>query len=716
MHSVRVSLLRSLAALAVLFAACAGPAGASGEGASLDDPLLDQAAPGFLLPTVAGAIEVASDTLFEAYGATLVAFWTTHCAECTKRMETCQELYEWGEPQGINIVGINFDDHRTAKMRGIVERAAPDIVNLYDPGGRVSAIYGAGAHSFGAYIVDTWGTVRAVYYEIMPDGLAALRPDLLTILNEAFADDGYDEPQASDPTPIATKLLADHKPSKITLAGRGRTRWMSIGTTGEGAKGSDGKALQPGTFLHHRIELELGYDITTNLMAGGLLRISNEGPMVLRTGPDYLSSETGAFFVRHDAEGSLPLLGRVSSRLIGGYYRVELTPFTLMRWDLEDTPISGGQRSQGCGVCGGDAGMAGFMRPESLEKLGPELAFEGARWDLTLFDRFDLLALYARPQRPNPTTSSDCGVVPHEDTHYHQDLYAVRLGSHFPLAWTPDLFEVGATGLIVDEDAENAPCATMDMWAPPFQNMLLSGDAVLPLPNRMEIKGEVTASHSASDKNDARCAGEACYLDGMAYKLAGSQEIRITSGALTGFMAKVQAAYLHIDADFLSPYGSLSAEPNRQGFRVGCRADWRRVGLGGFYKRQAPLEENPGPSYVESDQEVITASIWMDATVWKGAVLMVGGVFEDRDIFESDAAINPTEDEIRMLGPHQYDTLILSLTQEIGPKCTLMVEAEWKDGIWKIGELNTRGNCTWAELGSEEYNSTVIRLLMDVEF
>lgn len=712
MRCVSLPLGKCLAVLVALGAASSVVAGASGGGAALDDPLLDQPAPGFLLPTVAGQTEVASDTLFEAYGATLLAFWTTHCQECTKRMETCNDLYAWGEPQGINVVGINFDDHRTAKMRATIDRASPDIVNLYDPGGRISAIYGAGAHSFVAYIVDNWGTVRAVYYEIMPDGLAALRPALLGILDEAFADEGYDEPIEAT---VAVAAPVE-KPSKITLAGRGRTRWMNIGTTGEGAKGSDGNPLQPGTFLHHRVELELGYQVTPSLVAGGLLRISNEGPMVLRTGPDYLSSEAGSFFVRHEADGRLPLLGQLSSRLIGGYYRVELSPFTLMRWDLEDTPISGGQRSQGCGVCGGDAGMAGFIRPESLEKLGPEIAFEGARWDLTLFERFDLLALYARPQRANPTSASGCGVVPYEETYFHQDLYALRLGTHLPLSWTPELFEFAATGLIIDEDAEHAPCATMDMYTTPFQDMLLSGEAVLPLPNHGEIKSEVTVSHAASDKNDERCDGGACYLDGMAYKLAGSQEIRISSGALHGFMAKIQAAYLHIDADFLSPYGSLTNESNRKGFRIGCRADWKRIGLGGFYKRQVPLEEYAGPSYAQSDQEIITSSIWMDATTWKGGVFMIGGVFEDRDVFESDAAVIPTAEEIRMLGPHQYDTLILSLTQEIGTNCTLMAEAEWKDGIWHIGELHQRGNCTWAELASQEYTSTVVRLLLDVEF
>ncbi|MCK4303134.1 MAG: redoxin domain-containing protein [Candidatus Eisenbacteria sp.] len=694
---------------------------------------MDASAPRFVLPKIDNEDLVDSDTLFAAYGATLLAFWTTHCTECTKRMQRCQQLLDWGEEEGLNVIGINFDEYPTAKTRLLAHGAGPRMLHLYDPGGRTAAVYGAGSHSFSAFLVDEMGIIREVHHEIMPDALTALRPSLARLLMRALGEewaipdtarDGA-SPGGSKPVTVSGDrkdargpgILEEFgllKQQRLDLHGRGRIRWMHIDTTGTGAVGSNGEPLQPGPSLRHRMELELSYEITPHLHAGGLIRLSNEGQEVLRSGPDYLSSEWGSAFVRHDVRGHIPVLARLlggagsfESSLVGGYYRVAMTPLTLMRWDQDDTPISGGQRAQGCGDCGGDAGTAGFIRSESLEKLGPDVTFEGARWDLSLAGRLDLQALYARPQTPRPSDSDDCCEIEPSETFYHQDLYALRAVSHFSLPWGAELFEIAGTAVMVREDADNPSCMASCMREP-FDNRVLGADASLPLPCGTNLTGEVAQSHLTPNKEQAPDDQR----DAMAFCLGATHELRAGENSallgipLKGFMARLEAAYQYIGSNFFSPYGALSYEPNLEGFRGAVRVDWGSVGVGGFFKLQRPIHAVDAPSYgTPLDDRKITASCWIDAAAWPGGVLMVGCVFEDRDLFEP--SVWPDE-----LGPLERRTMILSAEQELAPKCILMAEAEWLDGEWLEGQQV--GGST--QEVTQEYSSTIVRVMIDVEF
>ncbi len=702
--------------------------------------LVGMPAPPFILPRIGQEGEVASDTLFDAYGLTLLAFWTTHCAECTRRMEVCQELYDWGAPKGLQVIGINFDDHPSAKMRSIARSAGPRLMHLYDPGGRMASIYEAGSHSYSAFLVDARGVIRAVYYEIMPDELWDLRPTISGLLEEALtgevfeigeaAPGGTDSGREAEPTGAPdTGTISGRRPGemppfdrpgvrqdlgfiaqqKIELHGRGRLRWMHIDTTGTGAVGSNNEPLVPGPSLRHRMELELAYAITPRLKAGALIRISNEGEMVLRSGPDYLSNPWGSFFMRWDARARVPLLGQLESSLIGGYYRVHFTPLTLMRWDQDDTPISGGQRAQGCGVCGGEAGMAGFIRSESLEQLGPDLAFEGARWNLTFLDRFDLTALYARPQTPLPEDRSGCYTTDSDTTYFHQDLYAARLKMHVGMPWGSEPAEVAATGIFVNENEDLPGCPLGKEDIPPFQDAVLAGDVRVPFPGRTVVFAE-----GALCEWKNKCLGDADLCpstqSGDALLAGVEREWRAGEGRLLGIstkglMSRMELAYTRISADFLSAYSALSYETNFQGLRFSMRTDWGPVGVGLFYKSVKPIQEIAPPSFAEElDQRKRTASVWADAEVWRGGVLMAGAVFEDRDVYQGE--------DLGRLGPQSYGTLILSFDQEIAPQCSLLGEMEWLDGEYKEGvQEGTR-----LQEVTREYTSTVFRLMVDVEF
>lgn len=707
----------------------------------LDESVAGRPAPFFILPKLGEAGEAASDTLYDANAATLVAFWTTHCHECTRRLQRCNDLAEWGGPHGLGFVSVNWDGEMTSRVRHMAESTAPRLLHLHDGGGRVTASFGASAHSFSLYLVDPGGILQVAYHDPTPADIAALRTGVLAEWlgtggkasggpSAGSPAGGSDGPPAGSPagdpdgetatTPSAgratgarflidewTKKLAP----KIHLSGRGRMRWMQVDTTGTGAVGANGEPLEPGASLRHRVELELAYQISPSLVAGGLVRISNEGEAVLRSGPDYFSHESGSFFFRHTAGGRLPGLGLVRSTLTGGFYRVSLTPLTLMRWDQDDTPISGGQRAQGCGVCGGDAGMAGFIRSESLEELGPDLTFEGARWALTLWDRADFLALYARPQTPHTRDPAKCDQFDEEDTYYLQQLYGGRLGTQFSLPWTVSPLEISAVALLVDEDEDQPRCDGTFMQATPMRDRVLSGQLRVPMPGDVTFEGEYARSHWWPDK-DEDC-GDDCYADGEALRIEATHEVRapedgrVLGVATKGLRGKVDLAYQRIEGGFYSPYNALSYESNLEGVRGAARVDWGPVGVGFFYKRMEAIREIGGPAYApEQDGTKVTASVWADAEVWPGGVLMLGAVQEDRNLYEAGMISEH-------LGPASSDVLILSFTQELAADCSLMAEGTWLEGDWLDGRLGT-GVASEAIL--REYTSSVVRVLVDVEF
>jgi peroxiredoxin len=677
-----------------------------------EDCILGKQAPPFLLPILGEETFVESDTLFESAAITLLAFWTTHCTECSHRMEACQELYDWGYDDGFNVVGINFDETTSSKMRSVALGAAPRVMHLYDVGGRVSADYKAGNHSFSAILVDEFGKVLAVHHDVMPDKFRAMKPELTRLLNEAYGDDPLDpaEPvvQADRTNSLLTEF-SSRRDSKIELHARGRLRWMNIDTTGVGAVGSNNEPLTPGSSLRHRIDLEVSYHISPSLEAGGLIRLSNEGAGVLRSGPDYLSNGRGSIFIRHKTKWQLPLLGRVQSNFVGGFYQIALTPLTLMRWDQSDTPISGGQGSSSCG-CGGSAGSAGFIRSESLEQLGPDLGFEGARWDLTINDQFDFLALYARPQTPNPSDNTLCGELPETESFYHQDLYAARLGSSFGLSWTPEPLELAVTTVIVREDEKQPACAPEDMDHNPYNNILLAADMTIPMPARFSLYGELAYSDWTSNKLRKPVNNE----DGIALQLTAAKEIRLSTDKtiagiyfenLTGHL---EVAYQRVESSFFSPYGALSLESNRQGPRVSGRFDWGPVGLGFFYKRLEKIAVRIYTGYPEhgdgNENLHTTWSAWLDAALWNGGVAMIGTVVESKSMYE-DLGTNFE------MGPQERTSLILNLKQELAPKCSIMAEAELLDGQWQ-----EQLSASPASGAIRDYETQVARLMMEIEF
>ncbi len=712
----------------------ANPGASPGAAATLDfrSPPVGRAAPFFLLSRVVDGAAVASDTLFDVSAVTLLAFWTTHCSECIHRLEACQALHDWGVDDGLNVIGVNFDEQPSSKIQLLAHNTTPRLLQLYDAGGRIAAEYGAGAHSFSVYLIDDTGTIRAAGYELSPDSLMALKPRLTRLL---------EIPAPSAPErPRETGLLAELgliKQQRFSVTGVGRVRWMNIDTTGVGATGGNGEAIAPGTVFHHRLELQLLYQITPRFTAGGLLWLSNEGEAVLRSGPDYLSAPWGSAFVRYDTRVNgdrlIRGLGPIETSLRAGYYDAFFTPLTLMRWDKDDSPISGGQKLQGCGVCGGEAGMAGFMRSESLEKLAPQYMFEGARWDVSLAGRIDLTALYARPQEHWPKDVGECALTSAKLMRYRQHLYAGRATGLVTLPWAPDLMRVAATGLLAREETDGWACGGTVPAYTPGRDRVLGADLWVPLPWRTEFALEFAQSRWQPESSDGVQGGATevdTTVDARAVRadlqanlrlFGDRQRVSLASGAGSalsgGLGVRADLGYQRVGEDFYSAYSALSYEsnirpredstlPGLKGPRASLRLEWGPFGLGGFVKSLDPVKPD---AVLSSEVGVPTgkhrlASLWIDALIWDGGTLMGGWVRDDRDPLDAQAALSePVPREERR-------TTVISFEQELAPRCLLMIEAQFLKGRREDAAVGGDGALI------NEYTTRTLRALIDFEF
>jgi hypothetical protein len=173
-------------------------------------------------------------------------------------------------------------------------------------------------------------------------------------------------------------------PGDLMLTGDVRLRLRLVDSSHESPVfGTYGESLNRGFAQRHRFLLEAEYPITNSITVGGRIRVSNEDDDILRSGPEYLSSRFGSAFAMYETPS-------VTGRF--GFFDIDYTPLTLMRWDLGDDPEGGGG---GCAVCPGTPGVAGAILGESLEELGPVLTFEGLKIDISPTDLVGCNAFFA---------------------------------------------------------------------------------------------------------------------------------------------------------------------------------------------------------------------------------------------------------------------------------------------------------------------------------
>jgi peroxiredoxin len=532
-------------------------------------------APYFELPGIDGGY-TESARLFAAHEMTFLVFWDSGCAHCVESLERCEAFDSEYGGASIAVVGVNTDADGELGARGALEESGAAFPQLLDRGGGVAGLYGVPLASFAVYLIDSRGIVIDV--GIDPPG------------------DVHDFMERMLEAPVPAVYRADARAENVLgLGARGdaRIRFIGIDTRGNEPVGPYGERARSGNHLQYRFTLEMMRRLGRYLTIGALLRISNEVAEVLESGPEYLGSEWGSAFA---------LFSRRRFSLRIGYYVMHMTPLTMMRWDWDDNPRIGGDTGCGCGPA------AGVLLIESLERLGPDLTFEGAQAAYVMPD-FEIGAFYGMPRRAREVhvrEYSASGELPR----YSLEIYGAeaklqrydqrtgrfwRVGAHFLGSWENNRsVDFAALGYSIPQPWQESTILSVS-WEAPF----------LPV---AAIRGEWILSNRTEDHIYG--------IDGERQDFT-SHGGGGTAGILVEWEHSLRFScdYIRLEPAFNSPFAALSYEANREGIRgsVSAYIAEEAVVASVFYRRTSEIE--PPEEGVEKERiSLFGASLDLDFT------------------------------------------------------------------------------------------------------
>ncbi|MGQ9603500.1 MAG: hypothetical protein ACUVUU_04755 [bacterium] len=328
-------------------------------------------------------------------------------------------------------------------------------------------------------------------------------------------------------------------PEKLDLTGDVRLRLRFVDSKYQGELlGTYGEKVTRGFSGLHRLLFVISYPLNKEMQVGGLVRVSNEDKRVIKSGPDYLSSEFGSGFFEYQTV-------YFSARV--GYFPISFTPLTLMRWDLKDDPEGGGGV---CPVCGGP-GVGGTLLGETLEELGPKLGFEGFRIMVSPNESISLESYFAR-----------CSI---QGEGYPVKDFGAQLGLRRYLRSAGGLAGIDLTVVRSWDDHQSAEPDTSDPLnhIRQFKNTIYSVSWHIPLP------WKIPALRSIS------LAGEWSLTKSMGKERWSSWDMDGEGGILSLQIEPAKKLLLDVSYIYLSPhwdsyFRSLSYNPDRRGprFRV----------------------------------------------------------------------------------------------------------------------------------------------------
>jgi hypothetical protein len=379
--------------------------------------------------------------------------------------------------------------------------------------------------------------------------------------------------------------------------------------------GPYGEVLEQGKSLTFRLQCQVTAEVASWLSAGALLRLSNENEDVLELGPQYFSNELGSVFAKY-------LGGSFSARL--GYFDAHFSPLSLMRWDAEDNPRTGG-RSSTC-AC---AGSAGAYLLQSLEELGPDLTLEGLDLAWSFRSLATLRAFYAIPRTAHEVSYAalESGSETLLDFRYRRDLYGIRADlSPWDHAGAPRP-GVSFHSVVARDDEESAilPLAGYESLVPAVNDQVHGGRITVPVGRRLSVDAEFDRTRTDDDVRQA------------------TDEIRYGNGFLGTAAAEptawlsASAAYLYTSDDFVSTYKALSYQPNRKGARLRLNVHPGRLGVDLFARYLQPVEPDSLESTVTSTlvlERQLTVGVWGSAEPVAGIEAGAGWVME-RDTYDA---------------------------------------------------------------------------------
>jgi hypothetical protein len=487
------------------------------------------------------------------------------------------------------------------QVRGILEANHITFPQAWDRSGAVANLYDVPFETLVLYLVSRDGLV--VSRSVDPGG------DLKEVM-EGMLEGGEQLPYeervfegSGDSGGVETDTREGG--SDFVFKGYQRIRFLGIDATGDEAVGPYGEGLQSRNDMLYRFDLEVTRDLSAYVTAGGLLRISNEGKKVLESGPRYLGSEWGSAFAEAHYE-------RLSLRV--GYYPIHMTPLTLMRWDWDDNPRTGGDAGCGCGAA------AGVLLVESLEELGPELVFEGG---LAAYSGSSMEArlFYAIPKRPREIR------LPGDTLQYSLEIYGLEWRWQQYDSRTGSFRKAGLHFLGSRQNPRSAEIPAKIH----YESFLLAMSCEIPLVRYVTLHGEWIAVNRTDEHRP-----EYLYTPADLEKEGSGGIAGVTFETSPRFHVKCD--YMRLDREFFSPFAAISYVPNMEGVRASSRlllpGDVSAVSV--FYKRLREIElpspdaEAEQTSYFGAAFDVdlengAGASIgWLDKGTWRdGAVLPV---------------------------------------------------------------------------------------------
>lgn len=499
-------------------------------------------APAFDLSRIGGEGYIRSQELFSGYRYIFLAFWKSGCPHCVEVLGDCESFYREYAGDDITVVGINSDEGDMLRVQELLDANGVTFPQLWDRGTRVTKFYGVPLATFTIYLVGDGGKVLASVFD--PQG------DIAEVMEEMLVG-GETAPSAETEGKIPVIGGGPIEPvAGFVFSGRERIRFLGIDSQGAQAVGPYGENVESKNELLYRFDLEMTRGLGRHLAVGGLLRLSNEGEEVIASGPDYFGAQWGSAFAEIT-------WNRFDLRL--GYYPIRMTPLTLMRWDWDDNPRTGGDAGCGCGAA------AGVLLLESLEELGPDLTFEGGIAGFT-GKGFETRLFYAIPRRPREVSYQEQRATGADPADYSLEIYGFesRLSRHdgrTGSAWELGIHLVGSWENKRSVDFKGLGYAVPYPW---YESYLMTLTGNIPVLRGVDLRGEWIAANRAESHGmdvipgiyNERLKGKGG-IGGIAFDWAP----RFT----------LNCDYLYLDDDFYSSFSALSYEPNTEGVRLSSR-------------------------------------------------------------------------------------------------------------------------------------------------
>lgn len=418
-------------------------------------------------------------------------------------------------------------------------------------------------------------------------------------------------------------------PDGLELSGDVKLRLRLVDSPKESPVfGTYGEILNRGFSQKHRFILEATYPVATSITVGGKIRVSNEDDDVLRSGPEYLSSRFGSAFAAYDTPA-------VQARF--GYYDVNYTPLSLMRWDVRDDPEGGGG---GCAVCPGTPGVAGTILGESLEELGPVLTFEGLKVDLSPSEAVGCDGFFAR--------SAVAGEV------YDVLTFGGRLRFTRYLQHASSLMDISLLAVRSEEDKRSKE-ADLISHPEPFGNTVIGVAWTVPVVQGLELQGEWT--HSESRNQTDRIPD-----------IAGN-------GTISGLNAKLpwglraEASYIYLSPNWDSYFRALSYSYNRRGPRARLEYERGRLLIAIFAKYLTTID----PVKFYFDRPAVTVAY--PTLSGRGYLTAAPGL--NLGLAAILSGEGPEEDSPTLDTDNMRTTLLATVTYEFGKASSVTLEERY---------------------------------------